>query len=235
MSRERSPDRAKALKTWLNSGREMKPAEIAAKLGISAALVRKWKSMDKWEEHPEPKRGAPKGNRNAKGNRGGKGGPPGNDKAVTHGLFRKILPNDPETREIFDASADLSPLDILWTSIRIAWTNIMRSQKIMFVRDRDDMTRELKREKPSEWGTEEEWELQFAWDKQGRALSSQGAAMASLTRMIKQYEEMLRAIPPEEVREEQRMRIEKLKVEVATLKKDETPIDPVVIKDDLHE
>lgn len=241
MSRERSPDRKRALKIWFESGKQKKPSEIAAELGISAAMVRKWKSIDKWDDLPEPKRGAPKGNKNAKGNKGGKGGPPGNDKAVKHGLFRKFLPDDPETLELFDATETLSPLDMLWMQIRIAWTNLVRSQKIMFVRDQQDETQVLKKQKTIYFGgkdggsTEEiEWEYQHAWDKQGRVLTSQSAAMSRLSSMIRQYDDMLRAIPPDEIQEEQRLRIAKLKAEVTQLNKDTIP-EPVIFKDDVHE
>ncbi|MCM3273673.1 phage terminase small subunit [Paenibacillus elgii] len=248
MSREQSPARKQAKKIWLKSGRQKKPAEIAAELGISAALVRKWKSLDKWEDEPETRsRGAPKGNKNAKGNKGGPGGPLRNDKAVTHGLFRKFLPSDPETLEIFDATEDMSPLDILWQSIRIAWTNIIRAQKIQFVRDRDEMIKELKKRKfevvntgskkepkYEQFVTEEEYEFQFSWDRQATALNSQSAAMGRLTSMIRQYEEMLRTLPPEEVQEGQRLRFDKLKAEVKALNKDTLP-DPVIFKDDIHE
>lgn len=94
MAREKSPERKKALEIWLKSSREKKLSDIADELGVSASVVRKWKSVDKWNEVPLTgrSRGAPKGNKNAKGNKGGKGGPKGNDYAVTHGFFRKFLP-----------------------------------------------------------------------------------------------------------------------------------------------
>ncbi|MCY9593733.1 terminase [Paenibacillus chitinolyticus] len=235
MSRERSPARQSALKMWLDSGRELKPKEIAAKLGVSDAMVRKWKSIDKWEEQPDPKprrRGAPGGNKNAVGNRGGPGGPPGNSKAVTHGLFRKILPDDPSYLEIFDATEDMTPLDMLWHQIRIAWTNIMDAQRKMFVKSKDEMIKELKKQKFEVHSTgrgknkelhqivtEEEFEFQFAWDRQATALNAQTAAMARLASMIRQYEDMLRSLPPEDVLEEQRLRVTKLKAEVDMLNK----------------
>lgn len=197
----------------------MKPAAIAAELGVTPALIRKWKNYYKWEEQPDPKprgRGAPKGNKNAAGNNGG--APPGNDNAVKHGLFRKFMPDDEETLEIFDATAEFPQLEMLWTSIRIAWTNIVRAQKIMFVLDRDDMTKEVKKRESMAMGDmdveKEEWEIQFAWDKQAAALNAQTAAMARLSSMIKQYEEMLRSLPAEEVQEEQRQRVNLLRAQV---------------------
>lgn len=217
MSREQSPARKEAFKIWVDSGRKKKPKEIADELGLSGELIRKWKCIDKWEQKPDPRPGAPKGNQNAKGNKGGNGGPLGNDNAVKHGLFRKFLPDDPDTQEIFDASDDISPMDLLWTSIRILWTNIVRSQRIMFVRDQQDQTKVLKKVSESEQGEMKEWEYQHAWDKQGAALSAQSAAMRTLGSKIKQYEEMLRASPPESVMEEHRLRMEKLKAEVKAI------------------
>lgn len=231
MARERSPDRKKALALWFESGRMMKPAEIAAKLGISAVMVRKWKSMDKWDELPEPRPGAPRGNRNAVGNKGGPGGPVGNDKAVTHGLFRKFLPNDKETREIYDMTAEMSPLDMLWEGIRIQLTNIIRSLKVQHVTCKGEMIKELKKQKFEVHNTgtkkepkmeqiviEEEYEFQFAWDRSATALKSWAAAWTSLTRTIKQYDDALRQASPDEVQKERRLHFEQIKASVAVLK-----------------
>ncbi|WP_236418871.1 phage terminase small subunit-related protein [Paenibacillus sp. JJ-223] len=100
MARERSPERDKAKKMWLQSGGTMKLKDIAAALFIPESRVRKWKSIDKWEDELNgsadgtskgnapngtngsvPKsRGAPKGNKNAVGNKGG--APPGNKNAL---------------------------------------------------------------------------------------------------------------------------------------------------------
>ncbi|CAH1216045.1 hypothetical protein PAECIP111890_04342 [Paenibacillus sp. JJ-223] len=85
---------------WLQSGGTMKLKDIAAALFIPESRVRKWKSIDKWEDELNgsadgtskgnapngtngsvPKsRGAPKGNKNAVGNKGG--APPGNKNAL---------------------------------------------------------------------------------------------------------------------------------------------------------
>lgn len=230
MARERSPEYKKALALWMDSGRTMKPAEIAAKLGISAGMVRKWKSLEKWDQLPEPRPGAPRGNRNAVGNKGGPGGPVGNDKAVTHGLFRKFLPDDEETREIYDSTAELSTLDMLWVGVRIQFTNILRSLKVQHVTGKDEMIKELKKQKFEIHSKgrgkdkqlipmviEEEHEFQFAWERSAAALKSWAAAWTSLTRSIKEYEDTLRLTPPEEVSEEQRLRMAELKDKVALL------------------
>lgn len=115
MARERSPERDKAKRMWLESVGAMKLKDIAAAFSVGENKVRKWKSLDQWEadlkgsapsdsKGSAPRRGAPKGNKNAignrggappgntnaAGNRGGSGGPPGNKKAVTTGEHETI-------------------------------------------------------------------------------------------------------------------------------------------------
>lgn len=265
MPRERSPNRDKAKELYLASDGEMKLKDIAAELGVSDNQIRKWKNQDNWDDdvnsnvtNQKPrlksnvtkrigapkgnknavgnKGGAPPGNKNAVGNSGGPGGPERNDKAVTHGLFRQFLPDDEETRQIYDAVGSTSPLDMLWENIQIKFTAIIRSQKIMWVRDQEDIVKVLKKEKSIDQEgllmDEKEWEFQFPWDRQASFLSAQARAMSTLSSMIRQYEEMLRLGWGDE---EQRLKVEKLKAEVANLKKDAIPVDPVVFKDDLHE
>lgn len=109
MARERSPLRKRALKLWLDSNRTLKPAAIAAALGISNAMVRKWKSIDKWEQILEgPRRpGAPKGNKNAKGNKGG--APKRNSNALKSGEYATIWEDsleDVERMLLFEVDTD---------------------------------------------------------------------------------------------------------------------------------
>jgi uncharacterized protein YjcR len=216
----------------------MKYKEIAEKFGVSINTVKSWKQRHGWDRKtgaPKTKRvhtnkgGAPKGNKNAVGNRGGPGGPPRNDKAVTHGFFRKYLPA--ESLEIVEELQTRSPLDIVWDNIMIQYAAIIRAQQIMYVRDRDDETRVLKKEKPGMFGTEEEWEYQHAWDKQATFLQAQSRAMATLQGLIKQYDELLKS---DLATEEQRLRIAKLKGEVDKINNDAYP-EVVIFKDDLHE
>lgn len=205
---------------WLKSHRELKPKEIADQLNVSAGQVRKWKSVDKWDEIPNipGKRGAPFRNQNAVGNKGGRA-PKENQNAVKHGMFRKWLPNDEELKEIYDAAREgMSTLDILYEEILIMFTNFIAAQRIMYVKDQDDITKEIKKHKSysdEKSSSEEiEYEIQFAWDKQARALTSQAAASRALSNKIKQYEEMVRSLPPEEVKEEHRLRVSKLKADI---------------------
>jgi len=161
------------------------------------------------------RRGAPKGNRNALGNRGGLGGPPRNKKAEKHGFFSKYLPE--ETLEIVDEIKQMDYLDILWENITIHYAGIIRAQRIMFVKNQEDLTRVLKKQKETSGVTtdswEKEYELQFAWDKQATFLNAQSRAMSELRNLIKQYDEMLHN-NWEVATEEQKLRIEKLKVDI---------------------
>lgn len=236
MSRQPSEMRKKAKQIWLRSQRKKKPKEIAEQLGVSPSLIRKWKSIDRWDDTPEERRiGAPIGNKNAIGNKGGPGGPEKNDHAVKHGLFRRFLPDDEETREIFAEAAEMSPLDIMVGMIQIKLTNILRSQRIMFVRDQEDQTKVLKKQKSQmeifedtdELGKktresiptyiEEEYDIQHAWDKQAKALTSQAAAMRELRSLIKQYDEMLNQADPSEISEKRKAEMELLKSQVRAM------------------
>ncbi|TKH09348.1 terminase [Bacillus wiedmannii] len=213
---------------------------------VSEKTVGGWKSKDEWidklngvlqknerstpkkdTEYSKKKPGAPKGNKNAVNNRGGakkgnknavgnSGGaaPLRNGNAATHGLYRKYLP-----QEIFDLKEELieainnDPLAIIWESIMLQYTQIIHAQRIMFIRDKEDMTKELRKKKLTESGFEEEWEIQFAWDKQASFLNAQSKAMSTLVTLIEKYDRLANT-------EEQKLRIEKLKKEIAAIKVD---------------
>lgn len=215
----------------------MKYKEIAEKYGISVNTIKSWRQRNNWQRKelkkgaPKGKKGAPFSNGNAVGNCGGPGGPERNQKAVTHGLFAKYLP--PETADLVKAIENKSAIDILWDNICIKYAAILRAQKIMYVKDADDLTKVLKRQKDSHGDNsiswEKEYELQFAWDKQAVFLQAQARAMGTLNHMIKQYEEMCRFGQADE---EQRLRIAKLKAEVAAVESNHDDADDVQIIDD---
>ncbi|MDA2635417.1 MULTISPECIES: phage terminase small subunit [Bacillus] len=213
---------------------------------VSEKTIGGWKSKDEWidklngvlhknerstpkkdTEYSKKKPGAPKGNKNAVNNRGGakkgnknavgnSGGaaPLRNGNAATHGLYRKYLP-----QEIYDLKEELKEavnndsLTIIWDSIMLQYTQIIHAQRIMFVRDNEDMTKELRKNKLTESGFEEEWEIQFAWDKQASFLNAQSKAMSTLVNLIEKYDRLANT-------EEQKLRIEKLKKEIAAIKVD---------------
>lgn len=234
MPRQRSPNRDKAKQIYLKSKGTAKLKDIAAALNVSDSQIRKWKNQDKWNEASKVtlpnktdlnsnvtkrnKGGQPK-NKNSKGHVISI--PKGNKNAEAHGFFSKIFP--PETMEVVQDIMIKDPLDILWENIIIQYTAIARSQRIMSVKNQEDLTKVLKREKESSGETSESWEkeyeLQFAWDKQATFLQAQSRAMAELRNLIKQYDEMLHN-NWNMATEEQKLRIEKLKVDIAAAKGD---------------
>lgn len=226
----------------------MKYKDIAEKHGVTINTVKSWKQRHGWvrtrgapnEKGVHTKRGgAPPGNKNAIGNEGG--APKGNSNAVTHGFFRKYLPED--TIAIMEQVAERTPLDMLWDQIMIQYTAIIRAQQIMYVQDKEEMIKELKKQKfevhsKGEGEDEQlvtvpietEYEFQFSWDRHATFLNAQSRAMSTLQNMIKQYEEMCRA---DTVDVEKQLRINKLKGEVALLeqqatKDDDKPIEIVI-------
>ena len=235
MARARSPNREKAETMYLESDGNMLLKNIAEQLGVSDSQIRKWKNQDQWDSklnsnvtnansNVTKRVGAPEGNKNAVGNRGG-AAPKRNSNAVSHGFFRKYFPDD--VAEIIEEIESKSPLDMLWENIMIQYTAIIRAQRIMFVEDKEEMIKEIKKrkyeivdtstkEKASfeQVVTEEEYEFQFSWDRHATFLNAQSRAMATLQSLIKRYEDMLNS---HLATEEQRLRIEKLKIEVKEL------------------
>ena len=144
MPRPRDPRRDEAFEIWKKSGGTKKLKEIAEQLGVSDSQIRKWKNQDKWEDEMKgnvtnqtkgnvTKRGAPKGNKNARGNKGGKappknknaagnkGGaaPKGNKNAVTTGEYESLMWDflDEDERELFEA-VETDPLYQIDVTIR---------------------------------------------------------------------------------------------------------------------
>ena len=54
MPRGRSPNREKALELWKKSDGKRLLRDIAEELGVSEAMVRKWKNQDGWESAALP-------------------------------------------------------------------------------------------------------------------------------------------------------------------------------------
>lgn len=226
--------RIQAFEIFKNSNGRATTKHIAEQLGIESSKVKYWRTKDKWSTRI--KRGAPPGNQNAKGNKGG-GAPKGSMNNLKHGNYcdaskfldkgflSKFIPT--ATKNIIRGIAEegISTLDMLWDNIILCYSGIIRSQKIMHVKNQNDLTKELKRskvknkvretERTSNSETEEEleYELQFAWDKQERFLKAQAAAMKTLNTMIKDYEELLHK-EWDLATEEQKARIEVLKSKV---------------------
>lgn len=206
MARVRSPNRDKAFEIYKDYGGNIDLVEIANILNISAGTVRGWKNKDAWEEKldgtfQKNKQNAPKEKRT-------KGGQPKNKNAEKFGFFSKHLPK--ETLDLMKEISEKTQLDILWDQITIQYAAIIRAQQIMYVENKEEIIKELKKEETSEYGQKIEYEFQFAWDRQATFLNAQSRAMGELRSLIKQYDAMLNN-NWDLATEEQKLRIELLK------------------------
>ncbi|MCT6815321.1 MAG: phage terminase small subunit [Lysinibacillus fusiformis] len=222
-------------------------ADLAEKHNIKLGTLKSRKSREKWSRDVtekdatknkkvatiEKQVGAPKGNDNAKGNRGNPNPTPKfpkrNSIAEKHGFFSKFLPV--ETLEIMEAMNELSPADLIWDQIQIQYAAIIRAQQIMHVESKDEMIKELKKAKyeyyprSKEDGggvekavTEEEYEFQFAWERQAQLLTAQSRAIGELRSSIRQFVEMADQDDERRLKLEQmQLNINKTKAEVEKL------------------
>ena len=140
----------------------------------------------------------------------GSGAKPGEQRALKHGFYAKIFPDDEEMREIYEAINVKSPIDMVWDQIVIQYAQIARAQKLMYVRDQEDIVKHLKRIKDGESISEREWEFQYPWDRHASFLTAQSKAMTTLEKLISRYEAM--------ANEEQRLKVEKLKQDMSIAK-----------------
>lgn len=224
MAPKRSTNRELALKLWVKSKGTMTPKQIGDQLGVSNVLIRKWKFLDNWENVPLKRpRGGQIGNKNSVGNAGGPGGPYGNDHALKHGLYRKFLPDDPEFQELMEFVQQMDPLDMLWQAVEIAFAKMMWAQRIMFVKDKSDLTKELKREKESTGDKSDSWEreyeVQFAWDKQSVDIKTYSVASREFRSAMKQF---LSAAPEND---ERRLKLELMQAQIEKAKAEAKALD----------
>ncbi|MBA1159619.1 phage terminase small subunit [Bacillus sp. C3(2022)] len=223
----------------------MKYKDLAEKYGVSVNTIKSWKRRHGWERKkgaPSEKSvhtkkvGAPPGNMNALGNKGG-AAPKGNQNAVTHGFFSKFLPE--ETLEIMEEIQERSPADMIWDQIQIQYAAIIRAQRIMFVKDKDDTAKELSKVKglivgdDIKYAEEKQYEIQFAWDRHATFLNAQSRAMGELRSLIKQFDQLAHEEDERRLKLDQmRLNIEKTKAEVERLNDNENDSTfEIIIKD----
>lgn len=246
MARARNPNREKAYQLYKESEGIIKPKQISKILDENINNIRTWKNKDKWDNRlaEEKKGGAPQGNLNAKGH----GAPQGNLNNFKHGQYiddskfrskkflAKYIPKVTESIVEDIENSGLSTLEIIWINITTQFAAIIRSQKIMYVKNQKDLTKELKRSKveskdrktqktESNSSIEEyEYEIQFAWDKQATFLNAQSRAMGELRNLIKQYEELLHK-NWDLATEEQKARLDLIKAQTNKLTGDNQEIE----------
>ncbi len=221
MPKQKNPDADKA-EALFRQGKKL--IDIAKELELPEGTIRRWKFSYKWDSERSDKkkanvrkRGGQKNNKNAKGNSGG-AAPPENKNAEKHGFFSKWLPE--ETAQIMKSIEKLDPLDILWDNIQLQYTAIIRAQRLMYVKNQKDSTTTKIGEGYSDSGSSEKWEVQQAWDKQATFLNAQSRAMKTLEGMINRYDELLHK-NWDKATEEQKLRIDKLKLDIAKAKEDD--------------
>lgn len=212
----------------------IKQKQICKNHGININTLKSWISRYKWTEEkrrkgiPKNTGGAPLNNKNAVGH----GAPKGNKNAEKFGFFSKYLPD--ETLELMDSIVEKKQIDILWEQIVIQYAAIIRAQKIMYVAEKDEIIREVKKEEQSELSQKIEYELQFAWDRQASFLNAQSRAMSELRSLIKQYDNMINS-NLNLATEEQKARIEVLKSRIVNNEKNrEEKIDQYFTKLEEH-
>ncbi len=215
MARVRSPNRDKAYEIYKEYNGNIANREIANILDISEKTISGWKAKDKWSEKlngvlQKEIQSTPKEKRT-------KGGQSKNKNAEKFGFFSKHLPK--ETLDLMKEISEKSQLDILWDQITIQYAAIIRAQQIMYVENKDEMIKELKKHETNEFGEKIEYEFQFAWDRQATFLNAQSRAMGELRSLIKQYDAMINN-NWDLATEEQKLRIDKLKGEVKKLSGD---------------
>lgn len=198
--------------------------EIAEKYGVTESAVKSWNSRywPKGKVATSTQKVATFTSKVATKRRKA-GAPPRNQNAVKHGLFAKYLPS--ETLEIVADIEEASPLDILWANIQIKFAAILRAQKLMHVKAVDDHLGVTSTESAiKSAGTSVEKrivkkeEVVSSIEREEKFLYAQSRAMDTLLRLIKQYDDMCHG---DLNTEEARARIDKLKAEVATIRKNE--------------
>ena len=209
MDRKRNPNRDLAYELFKQSKGKLTCKAIAEQLNEKESNIKLWRREDKWIN----KGGAPKGNKNALGNIG----------QLKHGIYcdesrfrdnkflSKYLPRS--MVNVIEELKSENPLDMLWSNILIQQAKILNMQKIIHVKNKNDITKVKTKEAYGENSSTEEWEYQFAWDKENAAVTTLSKAMQTLFNMIKQYDEMINK-NWDLVTEEQKLRIEVLKSKI---------------------
>lgn len=137
----------------------------------------------------------------------------GNKNALKHGLYSKYLPK--ETMELVDEIDNIAPIEILWGNILLQYAAILRAQRIMEVKNREDLVRLEKKKTEGELGDSVEFEYHTAWDRQEKFMNAQAKAMSTLTNMLVKYDDLCNQGL---ATKEQKLRTEKLKVEIDKMK-----------------
>ncbi len=241
---------------WEEIRREWQTSKItfkalAEKYGVKESTIRSRKNREKWQRNDATQRTTKKQNvatknkrtkkessSNGQKNRSGNPNPSHkfpkhNSFAKKHGFFSKYIPQ--ETLEIMGTLEKDDPADILWDQIMIQYAAIIRAQEIMFVADKDEMIKELKKAKYDyipdsdekgklkQLAVEEEYEFQFAWDRHATFLNAQSRAISELRTSIRQFNDMAHE------EDERRLKLELMQAQVSKVNAE---VEKISNKDD---
>lgn len=212
MARPRKVNRDKAFEIYKEHKAKISIEDIAAKLGEKVSTVKWWRKTDKWDMElfgVKNKTGAPSGNLNAMQH----GLYCDDNKRSTDEFFKKYLGKSTQKVHEDSNALNIAKLDKLGHAIDILWARILASQKITEVKNKKDITKVKTKEAYGESSHTDEWEYQFAWDKENSALDVQSKAFERLSNMIKTYEVLLHS-NWDLATEEQKLRIEMMRSKV---------------------
>ncbi|MFS0560124.1 phage terminase small subunit [Terribacillus sp. 179-K 1B1 HS] len=216
---------------WDEIKREYETSDItlkalADKHDIKLGTLKSRKSREGWERDATQVKVASPKKRKEQKKRSGNPNPKNqfterNSAAMKHGLFSRYMPK--ETLEIMGMIEDRNPVDLLWDQIQIQYAAIIRSQKIMWVEDKDDLAKEQSQFGFGDSGADK-YEIQFAWDRQATFLTAQSRAISELRTSIKQFNDMAHEDDARKLKLEQmQVGIEKTKAEIVKIEKGNSP------------
>lgn len=244
MARARDPNRDKAFELYKQHEGKIPLKDIAAELGKGEGTVRGWKNKDDWDGQlngtlQSDKRNAPNENTERSNvkekeqsasssakperRRSGNPNPPNqfserNSAAWIHGLRSKFLHK--EQIEIIEAFQDDTPADKIWIQLEIKFAAIIRMQKIMWVEDEHDTSREVTMEISGVDGDTTAYKVAFAYEKYDTYIKAFAKASAEYRNLVDSF------LKHADLDDERRFKLvnmqlaaDKTKVEIERLKK----------------
>lgn len=229
----------KALDLYLFYKGKITAKEMAEKMQVSERTIKNWKSKFCWEKQLKEYKTNKKTrqrikdvvetiekieetapfDRNFK-----KKGKKGSD------IFEQYTEffND-DVMEIINYVKENEIIDMLWEQILLQYATIIRLNKIMYVKDRDDHLQVLKKNKTNEYGEESEYAIKFATDIFTDFQNAQSKALGTLIALIKLYKELINELSDLK-KQEYELKIKRIEQEVAKSSNDDEEKDNELMK-----
>lgn len=223
MGRQRSPNRDKAFDIYKDHDGKISSAEISELLNEKINNINSWRVQDKWKKKLS-NIGAPIGNKNAVKNNGG--APLKNYNGFKYGKYTARIPF--AVKDIMQELDIEDPIEKQWRSICLLEARTIHMQDIMHVENKADMTKVVKKISKGKVNSVE-WELQHAWDKEANLMNTLSKSLGTLSNMIVKYIEMVNT-NWDTATEEQKLRVDKLRVQIENEKKFDGKNNLVIFK-----